>query len=235
MTSTDHKTSPISIIIPTRNEATNIGATIECAKHHNVLEIIVADANSSDNTSEIASQLGATVIDAPLGRAQQMNAGAAIAKGEVLLFLHADTLLPADFAKQIATVLAQPGIVAGAFGLAIDLPGVAIRLLQEGIRFRSTFLQLPYGDQAIFLNRQNFIEIGGYPAEPILEDVLLIKRLRKSGRIGIASSNVLTSGRRWQRLGLIQTTLINQCVMLGHLLGVPPKRLQSWYGITQKI
>ena len=94
---------------------------------------------------------------------------------------------------------------------------------------------MPYGDQAIFLYRQKFLEIGGYPEEPILEDVLLIQRLQKSGRIGIATSKALTSGRRWQRLGLVKTTLINQGIMLGHLLGVSPQRLQNWYGITQKI
>jgi len=234
MTSTDHTISPISIIIPTRNEEATISATLERAKQDSVLEIIVVDGNSTDRTKEIANHLGATVIGAPLGRARQMNAGAALAKGEVLLFLHADTLLPADFTTQIATVLARPGVVAGAFGLAIDLPGTTPCLLQKGIQFRSTFLQLPYGDQAIFLDRRKFLDIGGYPDEPILEDVLLIKRLRKSGRIGIAGSCVLTSGRRWRQLGLIKTTLLNQGIMLGHLLGVPPQRLQNWYRISQK-
>ncbi|MDD5759339.1 MAG: TIGR04283 family arsenosugar biosynthesis glycosyltransferase [Desulfobulbaceae bacterium] len=225
---------PISIIIPTRNEAANLRATVERAQQDSVLEIIVVDGNSTDQTRELAKQLGTTVLSAPPGRARQMNAGAALAKGNILLFLHADTLLPADFTRQIATVLARPGIVAGAFGLSIDLPGSAVSLLQKGIHLRSTFLQLPYGDQAIFLNRQKFIEIGGYPDEPILEDVLLLKCLRKSGRIGIADSNVLTSGRRWQKLGVIKTTLINQGIMLGHLLGVPPQRLQNWYRIAQK-
>lgn len=235
MTSTGHRISPISIIIPTRNEAATIHATIARAQQGSILEIVVADGNSTDKTREIASQLGAKVIGSKVGRARQMNAGAARARGEILLFLHADTLLPPDFATRVTDILTRPGISAGAFTLAIDLPGGAARLLEKAVHFRSTFLQLPYGDQAIFLYRQKFLEIGGYPEEPILEDVLLLRQLKKSGRIGIATEKALTSGRRWQRLGLLQTTLINQAIMLGHLLGVSPQRLQRWYRIAQKI
>jgi len=235
MTSTDLKISPISIIIPARNEAATIKATIERTRQESILEVIVVDGNSTDDTRAIASQLGARVIGSNPGRALQMNAGAAIAGGEILLFLHADTLLPADFTTLLTEILTRPGISAGAFALALDLPGCAPRLLEKAIHFRSTFLQMPYGDQAIFLYRQKFLEIGGYPEEPILEDVLLIQRLKQSGRIGIASQKALTSGRRWQRLGLVKTTLINQGIMLGHLLGVSPQRLQRWYGIAQKI
>ena len=235
MTSTDHKISPISIIIPTLNEATTIRATLDAVQQCAVLEIIVVDGNSTDGTREIASQLGAQVLVSTAGRAVQMNAGAAAAKGEILLFLHADTLLPNDFTTQVTTILTRPGITAGAFALAIDLPGIAFRLLEKAVAFRSTFLQMPYGDQAFFLYRQKFLEIGGYPEQPILEDVLFLKRLKESGRIGIAVSPALTSGRRWQGLGLIKTTLINQGIMLGYLLGISPQRLQHWYRITQKI
>jgi rSAM/selenodomain-associated transferase 2 len=234
MTSTDLKISPISIIIPTRNEASTLQATIERAQHDCVLEVIVVDGNSVDETRAIAQQLGARLLDSTPGRARQMNAGAAVAKGEILLFLHADTLLPADFATHITDILARPGISAGAFSLAIDLPGTATRLLEKAVHFRSTFLQMPYGDQTIFLYRQKFVEIGGYPEEPILEDVLLLQRLKRLGRIGIATSTALTSGRRWKQLGLIKTTLINQGIILGHLLGLSPQRLQRWYGISQK-
>ncbi len=234
MTSTDRKISPISIIIPTRNEAENIAATIDRAKHGAVQEIIVVDCGSTDATKEIAVQLGARIISSTSGRARQMSVGAAEAHGEILLFLHADTLLPPDFAAQASEILARPGIVAGAFSLAIDLPGAAIRLVEKAANFRAHFLQMPYGDQAIFLYRQKFIEIGGYPDEPILEDLLLIHRLKKSGRIGITTSAVLTSGRRWQRLGIVKTALLNQGILLGHLVGISPQRLQGWYRIAQK-
>lgn len=235
MTSTDRKILSISIIIPTRNEAATIAATIERAGLDRGLEIIVVDGNSTDGTREIASQLGAQVISSPPGRGLQMNSGAAMAKGDILLFVHADTLLPDDFTSQIADILGRPGISAGAFALAIDLPGLMVRLLEKAIHFRATVWQMPYGDQAIFLYRQKFLAVGGYPEAPILEDVMLIQRLKRSGRIGIASSRALTSGRRWQRLGLVRTTLINQGIMLGFLLGVSPQRLQRWYGVAQKI
>jgi len=235
MTSTAHRTSPISIIIPARNEAAAIKTTIGRAQQGSILEVIVVDGGSSDETREIASLLGAKVIRSAPGRAVQMNTGAAMAKGEILLFLHADTLLPPDFATPVTDILARPGIAAGAFTLAIDLAGTSVRLLEKAVHLRSTLLQMPYGDQAIFLYRQKFIEIGGYPEEPILEDVLLIQRLKKSGRIGIATQKTLTSGRRWQQLGLIKTSLINQAIMLGYLLGISPQRLQYWYRIAQKI
>jgi len=234
MTSTARKISPITIIIPTRNEAEAIATVVERAQHRAVQEIIVVDCGSTDATREIASQLGAQVVASTPGRARQMNAGALKAQGDILLFLHADTLLPPDFVDQITAILTRPGTVAGAFSLAIDLPGIALRLVEKAANFRATALQLPYGDQAIFLYRQKFIDVGGYPDEPILEDVLLIRRLKKTGRIGIATSAVVTSGRRWRSLGVIKTSLINQAILLGQLFGISPKRLQGWYRIAQK-
>lgn len=235
MISTDRKISSISIIIPTLNEAASLARTIAAARQGAVREILVVDGGSTDGTREIARQLGACLIDAAPGRAWQMNAAAASAQGEILLFLHADTLLPPGFAAQATEMLTRPGIAAGAFALAINLPGPGIRALEKLANLRASFLQMPYGDQAIFLYRQTFHRVGGYPCEPILEDVLLIKALKRFGRIGITSSAVLTSGRRWQRLGLLKTTLINQGIMAGYLLGVPPQRLQGWYGVAQKI
>jgi len=230
MTSTDRKTSPISIIIPTRNEAAALAATVAAASQPSVREILVVDGDSHDGTREVAAQLGARVIASPPGRARQMNLGAAQAQGEILLFLHGDTLLPPGFSNEVITILERPGVAAGAFRLAIDLPGTSLRLVERAVTLRSTLLQLPYGDQAIFLYRHQFLAAGGYPEEPLLEDLLLIKRLKQSGRIAIAATAVLTSGRRWQRLGVAKTTLINQLIILGYLLGVPPRRLRGWYG-----
>ncbi len=235
MTSTDLKTSPISIIIPTLNEAVHIAATIARVRVEGVGEILLVDGGSTDGTAEIARRAGVRVIAAAPGRARQMNAGAAVARGEILLFLHGDTLLPLGFPGLVSEVLQRPGIVAGAFALAIDLPGVAVRLIERLANVRSSLLSLPYGDQAIFLTRRRFLESGGYPEEPILEDVLLIRRLKKFGRIGIAPAPVLTSGRRWQRLGVLKTTLINQGILLGYLAGISPQRLQGWYGIAKEI
>lgn len=234
MTLTARKISSISIIIPTFNEAENIRATVGRAQNSAVREIIVVDCGSTDSTTEIASQLGAQVISSTSGRAKQMNAGAQKATGEILLFLHADTLLPPDFAAQACKILASPGVAAGAFSLAIDLSGAALRVVECAANFRANVLQMPYGDQGLFLYRQKFMEVKGYPDEPILEDLLLIHRLKKTGRIGIAPSAALTSGRRWQRLGVIKTSLINQAILLGYLFGVSAQRLQGWYRIAQK-
>lgn len=235
MTSTAPKTSTISIIIPTRNEAATIAATIASANHPAVREILVVDGGSSDGTRELASALGARVILAPPGRARQLNLGATLAQGDTLLFLHGDSRLPVEFATQIPALLRVPGVIAGAFRLAIDLPGRGARLVERGANLRSTLLQMPYGDQGLFLSRQQFLAVGGYPEEPILEDLMLVRRLRQLGRITISPSAVLTSGRRWQRLGVVRTTLINQAILLGYRAGIPRHHLLKWYRLNQHL
>lgn len=233
--STAQKTLSISIIIPTRNEAEHIAQTVERATDNNVCEILVVDCGSADETQKIALQRGARVISSPPGRAQQMNAGAAVAQGDILLFLHGDTLLPLGFADLVTTLINKKGVIAGAFSLAINLPGTGPLIVSAMTNVRSRALQLPYGDQGLFLPRHTFFEAGGYPDEPLLEDVLLVRRLKQKGRIAIAKSSVLTSGRRWRELGLVRTTLINQAIILGHLAGIPTQRLQSWYRIGKKV
>lgn len=231
MTSTARKTSNISVIIPALNEADNITATIRRAAGPATREIIVVDGGSRDGTAGIAASCGALVCTSAPGRAAQMNFGAQMARGEIFLFLHADTILPENFHRQIKKIIAQPETAAGAFRFGLDLPGPAARVIVFFTNLRSRVWQLPYGDQAIFTSRRNFNEIGGYPHEPILEDFLLIKRLQKLGKISIAATAVLTSGRRWRRLGIVKTTLINQKIMLGYLFGLAPQLLKGWYGI----
>jgi len=227
---TDRKTCDISIIIPTLNEANRIGQTLSGLVGQPGVEVIVADGGSQDQTTALASAAGARVIATPLGRGSQQNAGARAAQGEVLLFLHADTLLPEDFAGQIRAALTQPGIVAGAFRFAIAAPGWRFRLLARCANLRAAWLGLPYGDQALFLPAARFQAMGGFREIPLLEDVDLALRLRKMGRIALLATPAHTSARRWQRLGWLRATALNQLILLGFFCGISPERLARWYG-----
>lgn len=202
------------------------------------MEVLVVDSGSHDGTVQLAQSLGVRVLSAPTGRAAQMNAGAKVAVGDILLFLHADTLLPAHFDAMIRGALSNNSKgnavkrktpVAGAFQLGINASLPGLRLVESGVHWRSRWLQMPYGDQAIFLKQSIFHQLGGFPELPIMEDFELMRRLKRLGRIVIIPKPVLTSGRRWLRLGVLQTTLINQIAIFAYLIGVSPKKIAYWY------
>ena len=205
----------ISIIIPVLNEAAIIKPTLEQLQGNSDIEIIVVDGGSQDSTFAIAQATGVRVIAVPGGRSAQMNAGAKIAKAEILLFLHIDTSLPTDFMSLITQTLKQPKVIAGAFELAIEGNNRSLRWIEALVKMRSHLFSLPYGDQAIFML--------------IMEDFELIQRLKRQGKVAIASGKVTTSGRRWQKLGIWKTTLINQLVVIGYYLGISPDKLRNFY------
>lgn len=222
----------ISVIIPTLNEASSIQPLLKSLQSTDVeipIEIIVVDGGSRDQTVELSKAMGVTVLQTAAGRAVQMNAGAQIAQGEVLLFLHADTRLPQDFSGLIRQTLAQANVVAGAFELRIEGQTAGLRWIEQGVKWRSRHLQLPYGDQALFLKADTFREVGGFAELPIMEDFEFVRRLQTYGKIAIAPAAVVTSGRRWQKFGVLQTTLINQLIIAAYFLGVPAERLARWY------
>jgi rSAM/selenodomain-associated transferase 2 len=225
----------ISIIIPVLNELNTIAATLASTDASTNIEVIVVDGGSRDGTLELVRSLGAIAISSAAGRAVQMNAGAAVATGDILLFLHADTQLPPDFDTMIRTAMASSPpagsqvAVAGAFRLQIDAPGCSFRSIERGVNWRSCFLQLPYGDQAIFLKAATFNRLGGFLELPIMEDFDSICRLKRLGYITIIPVPVITSARRWLKHGILKTTLINQIVIIAYLLGVSPQRLMHWY------
>lgn len=216
----------ISIIIPTLNEEKNIIPCLEATRKAINVERIVVDGGSTDGTVDQAKAWGATVLSAPRGRARQMNAGAQAAKGDILLFLHADTILAGGFDNHVRLLLTRPRISAGAFSFRLDdLRSASLRLIQLATNWRSRYLQVPYGDQAIFVRTRLFQKIGGFPDLPIMEDYELIRRLRKRGRILTASLPALTSARRWRILGIWRTTILNWVLILAYFAGMSPLRL----------
>ena len=219
----------LSVVIPTLNEADAIGATLAPIRQAGEVEIIIADGGSTDATRDIARQAGAVVLDVPGGRAAQLNAGAARATGRRLLFLHADTRVPADYANLIHAALDDPATVAGAFRFRTDGTGWGMRLIEWGTDLRSAVFQWPYGDQGLFLEKHVFDELGGFAPIPIMEDYDLVRRLRNRGRIRTSDVPVITSARRWQRLGPVRTWLRNQIVIIGYWLGIAPARLARFY------
>lgn len=218
----------LSVVIPTLNEAGTIEPTLRSLKGQKDIEAIVADGGSTDATVEIARCMETSVVSARPGRGRQMNAGAAVARGEALLFLHADTELPEGFQQQVWAAL-ERGAIAGAFRLKIAADNRSLRWIEWGANLRSRRFEMPYGDQGLFVQSDQFYRIGGFPDWPLMEDYELCRRLRKLGRISIASSAVRTSARRWSKLGPWRTTLVNQLCVLGFHLGVPPKRLARLY------
>ncbi|MHC5672233.1 TIGR04283 family arsenosugar biosynthesis glycosyltransferase [Nostoc sp.] len=219
----------ISIIIPTLDEAGNIKEAIATTQPSKDIEVIIVDAGSQDGTVEIAQSLDIKVISSSPGRAVQMNAGAVAASGDILLFLHADTRLPTGFDNMIRTALQQPGTVAGAFNLRIDASLLSLRWVEWGVNVRSHFYQMPYGDQAIFLTKAVFQQIGGFPELLIMEDFELMRRLKSIAHIVIIPTPVVTSARRWLQKGVFKTTLLNQIVIIAYLLGISPQRICRWY------
>ncbi len=225
----------ISIVIPVLNEAENIGEILSYLLLEEKIELIVVDGGSMDKTQEIVKDLGIQLLaTAASGRANQMNLGAREAKGDILLFLHADTILPQGFQGTISEALQGDNIVAGAFNLLIDSEVLSLRIIEWLVRVRSALFSLPYGDQAIFIDRDLFMKVGGFADLPIMEDFELIKRLQRLGKIAIVSSCVLTSARRWQKLGVWRTTFINQAVIIGYYLGISLIKLRNIYRIEKK-
>lgn len=218
----------LSVIVPVLNEATALPQTLALPLALGY-ETIVVDGGSQDGSRAIAQSLGARVLQSATGRARQMNRGAAVAQGSILLFLHGDTQLPAGFGVAVRRLLSQPGTVAGAFRLGIAGAQPGLRWIERGTNWRSCWLQLPYGDQALFLGRDCFASLGGFSEWPLLEDYDFVRRLRQQGQIGLSDLRVNTSARRWQRLGPARTTLINQGILLGYHLGIPISQLARWY------
>ena len=222
-----------SIIIPVLREAPVIRdavGRIRALKGGETVEIVVVDGDPEGSTLRAITDSTVRKIQSEKGRGIQMNRGAGAASGEVLLFLHADTALPPDGLCRIRDVLRDGTLAGGAFDLQISSPGPLFRLIERVASCRSRLTRIPYGDQAIFLRRDCFLNLGGFRDLPILEYVDLMRRLRLSGgRIAILPERVVTSARRWEKEGVLYTTLRNWILVVLFILGVDAKRLVRWY------
>jgi uncharacterized protein len=225
----DDRLEKVSVIIPALNEERHIAATLRAVGQSRCQEVIVVDGGSTDSTVERAKEAGATILASKPGRARQMNAGAARAEGGSLLFLHADTLPPPGWAVVVDQTLRVPGVAAGAFRFRIAGSFTGKSFIEWTTGFRSRWLQRPYGDQGLFLARALFEEMGGFADLPIMEDYEFCDRLRRRGRIVTVGEATLTSARRWERLGVVRTTLRNQWMLAGYHLGVSPEKLATTY------
>ena len=219
----------LSIVVPAFQEAGQIGATIDAAcALGDAVEIVVVDGGSSDGTARIARQRGARVLQAESrGRARQMNQGAAAATGDVLLFLHADTILPSDAASAIGAILADPEVAGGCFRLKFDDDHMLLRMSSALNRF--SFRLFHYGDCAYFVRRSTFEEMGGFRVMPLLEDIDFWLRLNRSNRIVVARSCVLTSARRFREVGVVRQQALATLIVALYMLGVSAPRLARLY------
>lgn len=219
----------LSIVIPTWQEAPRIAAAVAAAWEIGPTDVIVVDGGSPDGTAELAKAAGAETLVSPPGRAVQQNRGAAVARGDVLLFLHADNRLDPTGGRQIAAALAEPACVGGAFLQRIDDPRRIYRWLEQGNAFRVCRWGLAYGDQGIFVRRAVFEALGGFPEVRLLEDILFMRRLRSAGLLRLLPGPLTVDPRRWHRHGVVRQTLRNWCILAAHRLGVSTERLATWY------
>lgn len=214
----------ISIVIPALDEAQAIRACLESLPADPDREVIVADGGSKDATRETAAAAGAKVVSSRRGRGPQMNAGAAAASGDILLFHHADTRLPPDAFAQVRAALADPSVAGGAFFLSIGGAGWFYRFTARNANLRARFLGAPYGDQSFFVRKEHFEGLGGYRDLEYCEDLDFIRRLRARGKVVLAPAAVVTSARRWEKHGRLRITLRNGTLFFRYWLGLLRER-----------
>lgn len=224
----------ISTIIPALNEEHHIERAVRSATGFD--EVIVVDGGSDDTTKSIAQSAGARVIQSKRGRGFQLRAGAAEATGDYFLFLHADNWLDQKCVDQLYNLsrntMARPSgrtAVFGCFRQRIDGVDQLFRWLEWGNTIRATRLRLPYGDQAMFIDRRSYEEVGGFDDVPLMEDVILSRKLKRLTKPILLPGPVHICGRRWRKSGVFRQTLRNWCILVAFLCGAPPERLVRWY------
>jgi rSAM/selenodomain-associated transferase 2/rSAM/selenodomain-associated transferase 1 len=222
--------STLSVIIPVLNEKQAISANLERVMTAENIEVIAVDGGSSDGTLEVLHDMsGIKVLQSERGRGHQLIKGVQAATGDILLFVHADTLLPLGYDSHVRRAIDVQGVQAGAFSFNVDADLFGIRVVEFLTNFRSRYRQMPYGDQALFMKKEAYETVGGMAPLPLLEDVDLVSRLRARHTIHTLDMPVLTSARRWQSYGIWATYFLNQVTLLGYHLGISPDTLAKWY------
>jgi len=223
----------VSVIIPTLNESATLADTIAKVRDFSPFEILVGDGGSTDDTVAIAKLSGAKVIQCEKGRARQLNNTAQQAKGDLLLFLHADTHLDQAGYKKMCKKMDDIKIIGGAFSLKLDSNRLFFKVISVFATWRSHFLNLVYGDQAIFVRKKAFHDIGNFPNLPICEDLEFFCLLAKNGKTVLLKEKAYTSARRWLSEGPLFTTCRNIIIAVLFMVGFPPKILANWYGVVR--
>ncbi|MFQ5900490.1 MAG: TIGR04283 family arsenosugar biosynthesis glycosyltransferase [Thermodesulfobacteriota bacterium] len=224
--------STISIIIPVLNEVETLADTIGCVRETENIEVIVVDGGSIDATLSVAGKIADHVISTTASRGGQMDVGAEKARGDILLFLHADTLLPKRWGFMVREAI-ESGKVGGAFSLSIYPFSISLRIVSFIANIRSRFLGITYGDQAIFVKRDIFRKVGGFNGLPIFEDIDLWRRMKRCGRVTVIKDSVYTSSRRWKKKGVIVTTVKNIFLIMSYYIGLSSQRLYKQYYIEK--
>jgi rSAM/selenodomain-associated transferase 2 len=226
----------ISAIVPTLDEASQLEPCLAALRREpEIGELLVVDGGSRDATRTIAASLGNApgppairVLEAERGRARQLDAGARAAHGTILWFVHADARVTRGSGDAIVTALQDPSVALGAFRFALDHQTAALRLVVALTRWRGRWLRTPYGDQGLFLRRADYLAWGGFPDQPILEDLALVRTARRHGRIEILSLPLIASARRWRTHGVLRVAAQHQAILWLERLGIAPSRLARW-------
>ena len=219
----------VSVIIPALNEEEAIAPVLADLNNLQPHEVIVVDGGSRDRTREISEQLGAVVITGATGRARQMNRGARQATGEILLFLHADTRLPTGAFAEVVAAFKDPRYVGGRFDVDLDGSHWLLKIIGAMINQRSRLTKVATGDQAIFVRREVFVRMGGFPDIPLMEDIAFCRALKRLGGIACLRSKVHTSARRWETEGVWRTMIKMWTLKLLYFAGVSPNTLKRFY------